>query len=141
MTSVSSEDFVTHGVEWNVQWLKDHPGHYLYSTWQLLHKFDKRFAETSCEVTAAMIRSKITPDFGEWWQVSQQHPDHLPICQVIFGEDAGDVQHIITKMGSTCIQSHWSLDRTIYASPWESELLAEPFFVWVPKDVNESGMK
>lgn len=54
---------------------------------------DKQFAETCCEVTAAMIRSKITPDFWEWWQVSSQHPDHLPICKVIFGEDAASAAH------------------------------------------------
>jgi hypothetical protein len=48
------------GPKLNLAWLGTHADHWLAQNWRVLHRRSTTYAETSCEVTAAMLRALLT---------------------------------------------------------------------------------
>lgn len=94
-----------HGPLVNKIWIKNKgkkQNHWLYKNWKIGHNMCKKFLNTSCEITASVIRSALnTPDI---W-------DNLPtrslareraiftgifVYQVEYGVEIGDIDHILS---------------------------------------------
>lgn len=102
----------------NRAWIKTHPDHYLAQTFRIFHRSDDEFVRTCCEVTAASIRSVLTPDEPNWVHVDTILPD---LCQIYFGSEEYDVDHILTRVGAYCIDSDWSDRRGVTIRPWTDD--------------------
>lgn len=125
--------FSIHASDCNRAWLKTHPDHYLTKTFQIFHRSNDEFARTCCEITAASIRSVLTPGEPEWSATDAPIPD---LCQIYFGSEEYDVDHILTKVGDYCIDSDWSDRRIVTIRPWTDDCGRPPShqtaFVTVP---------
>jgi len=107
---LSVSDLVKNGKEWNYEWIttagKDH---WLASTWKILYGNSPVFSQTSCEVTAAMIRWKFGCD--DWIELEKMKfkdvMDKYLLFQITIGTNDVDQEHVITIYKNHIIQSYF----------------------------------
>jgi hypothetical protein len=105
----SPADFVRMGPQWNREWLEG-PGaeHWLAAAWRCVHRSSRLFAETSCEVTAAVVRWKL--GLEDPW-VRLEAPSFAAaraaadLFQVSFGEIPEVCEHVVTVWGGFALHS------------------------------------
>ncbi len=126
MAHLSIDDIVKNGKQWNLEWLQgEGSDHWLASTWKILHCKTLTFAETSCEVTAAMIRWKLgtgddwelVPDRKRFEEIEKQSSRF----QITIGTDWCNCHHQVTIWDGCLIQSYYN-KYTIQSTPINDEI-------------------
>lgn len=96
----------------NHQWLLNHPDDLLTASWRSIHGKSSRFTNTSCELTAAAIRSKCSS--GDDWNIINKQMTFeevravTPIFQISIGGDWDSTEHILTIWGDNIVQSYYN---------------------------------
>lgn len=100
------------GSQYNGVWLQTIGlNHWLYAAYKILHQKSLVFSETSCEVTAAMIRWKLTGK-DEWKLLEDTTFDIIQhnhkYFQISIGEGWEDFEHVLTVYDNMIIQSYYN---------------------------------
>jgi hypothetical protein len=106
------KEWVHKGPAWNIEWLDRNPSHILAKTWDVVWKRSMTAVQTSCAVTAEMIREKMQP--GKKWTIldpSEVSWDIIrkkyPIFQISLGDEWMSDDHMLTVVGDHVLQSYY----------------------------------
>lgn len=124
---LSVEEIIKNGVDWNYEWIRTAGSdHWLSYCWEKLHNRSNLFVETSCEITAEVIRHKSGFDC-KWSLIEDQKFSEIrsqfPIFQISIGEDWMDCEHILTIWQTHIIQSYYA-KYTIHSTIITDEVIA-----------------
>lgn len=111
ISKLSADLLIKNAAKSNQQWLHDNPEDWLTMNWQLVHHKSSVFMTTSCEITAASIRT--SSGLGSEWLINEDKQTFkqiqilTPIFQITIGETWDSIEHIITIWGNHLIQSYF----------------------------------
>lgn len=107
------ENIIAYGQEYNREWVDTNPSHWLVKTYDVLHRRSIIFLSTSCEITAEMMRWKLSEWFEKWELLDdvvsfEEVRTTYPVFQISIGEDWFNNEHVVTIFNDSIIQSYYA---------------------------------